>query len=63
MLPHQRSQHRGVDGVEMDLKEIGCKGRGWINLAWDMDNWLTEYRNELFISLHCGVFIELLMTY
>jgi len=47
----------------MDLKEIGCNGRGWNNLAWGMDNWLAEYRNELFSSLHCGVFIELLMTY
>jgi len=41
VLPCQRSKYRGADGVEMDLKETGCKGRGWINLAWVMDKWLA----------------------
>jgi hypothetical protein len=41
LLPHGRSHCRGVDGVEMDLKEIGCNGMGWINLAEDMDKWLA----------------------
>jgi len=41
LLPHGRSQCRGADGVEMDLKETECKGMGWIKLAWDMDKWLA----------------------
>jgi hypothetical protein len=28
-----------VDNIEMDLREIGCDGREWIELAEDRDQW------------------------
>jgi hypothetical protein len=41
VLPLGRSQCRRVDDVQLDLKEIGCKGMDWINLVQDMDEWLA----------------------
>jgi len=32
----------GVDGriiIKMDLKEVGCAGRDWIEMAQDRDSW------------------------
>jgi hypothetical protein len=34
----------GVDGriiIKVDLQEVGWGGRGWIDLAQDMDRWRT----------------------
>jgi len=34
----------GVDGkknIEMDLQEVGCVGKDWIELAQDRDRWRT----------------------
>jgi hypothetical protein len=28
-----------VDNIEMDLREIGCGGVDWIDLAQDKDQW------------------------
>jgi hypothetical protein len=28
-----------VDNIKMDLREIGCDGMDWIDLAQDMDKW------------------------
>jgi hypothetical protein len=28
-----RSRHRWEDNIKMDLKEMGCGGMDWINLA------------------------------
>jgi hypothetical protein len=28
-----------VDNIKMDLGEIGCDGRDWIELAQDRDQW------------------------
>ena len=52
LLPRGRSQRRGVEGVEMYLKETGCKGMGWINLAWDMDKWLSVWIQKWTIWFH-----------
>jgi hypothetical protein len=28
-----------VDNIKVDLREIGCDGRDWIELAEDRDQW------------------------
>jgi hypothetical protein len=30
-----------MDNVKMDLQEVGCRGKDWINLAQDRDRWQT----------------------
>ena len=27
------------DNIKMDIQEVGCAGRAWINLAEDRDRW------------------------
>jgi hypothetical protein len=29
------------DNIKMDLREVGCEGMDWIDLAQDRDRWLT----------------------
>jgi len=35
--PLVRPTHRWEDNVRMDLKEVGCGGMDWIDLAQDRD--------------------------
>ena len=28
-----------VDGIKMDLQEVGCVGMDWMELALDKDSW------------------------
>jgi hypothetical protein len=35
--PLGRPRHRWVDNIEIDLREIGCDGMDWIDLAQDRD--------------------------
>jgi hypothetical protein len=37
--PLGRPRHRWVDNIKMDLREIGCDGVDWIELAQDRDQW------------------------
>jgi hypothetical protein len=37
--PLGRQRHRWVDNIKMDLREIGCDGMDWIDLAQDRDKW------------------------
>jgi hypothetical protein len=37
--PLRRPRRRWVDNIKMDLREIGCDGMDWIDLAQDMDQW------------------------
>jgi len=37
--PLGRPRHRWEDNIKMDLKEMGCGGMDWIELAQDMDRW------------------------
>jgi hypothetical protein len=34
-----RPRHRWMDNIKMDLREIGCDGMDWIDLAQDRDQW------------------------
>jgi hypothetical protein len=37
--PLRRPRRRWVDNIKMDLREIGCDGMDWIELAQDRDQW------------------------
>jgi hypothetical protein len=37
--PLGRPSRRWVDNIEMDLRELGCDGMDWIELAQDRDQW------------------------
>jgi len=39
MRPFGRSWHRWEDNIKMDLKEVGCEGMDWIDVAQDRDRW------------------------
>jgi len=34
-----RPRHRQEDNIKMDLKEVGCGGMDWIELAHNRDRW------------------------
>jgi hypothetical protein len=34
-----RPRRRWVDNIKMDLREVGCGGVDWIDLAQDRDRW------------------------
>jgi hypothetical protein len=37
--PLERPRRRWVDNIKMGLREIGCDGMDWIDLAQDRDKW------------------------
>jgi hypothetical protein len=37
--PLGRPRRRWVDNIKIDLREIGCAGMDWIDLALDRDQW------------------------
>jgi hypothetical protein len=37
--PLWRSRHRWEDNIMMDLQEVGCEVKDWIELTQDRDRW------------------------
>jgi hypothetical protein len=37
--PLGRPRHRWEDNIKMDLREVGCGGADWVDLAQDRDRW------------------------
>ena len=37
--PFGKPGHRWEDNIKMDLQEVGCEGRDWIDMAQDRDRW------------------------
>jgi hypothetical protein len=37
--PLGRPRHRWEDNIKIDLRETGCGGMDWIDLAQDRDQW------------------------
>jgi hypothetical protein len=37
--PQGRPWHRWEDNIKTDLKEVGCEGMDWIDVAQDRDRW------------------------
>jgi hypothetical protein len=40
--PQGRRGRRWVDNIKIDLREIGCDGMDWIDLAQDKDQWMLH---------------------
>jgi hypothetical protein len=38
-LPLGRPRRRWEDNIKMDLREVGCGGADWVDLAQDRDRW------------------------
>jgi hypothetical protein len=55
-----RLRHRWADNIKMDLKELGCGGMDWINLAHDRGT--CECGNETSGAIKCGKFRDYLRT-
>jgi hypothetical protein len=55
-----RPRRRWVDSIKMDLREIGCDGVHWIDLAQDRDNWraLVSTVMSLRVPQNDGKFLE-----
>ena len=51
-------KRRWDDNIKMDLKEVGCEGMDWIDLAQDT----SERGNESSGSIKCGEFLDKLRT-
>jgi len=39
--PMGRPRHRWEDNIKMDLQEVGCGGKDWIEMTQDRDRWRT----------------------
>jgi hypothetical protein len=37
--PLSRPWHRWEDNIKMDIQEMGCGGKDWIEVAQDRDRW------------------------
>jgi len=37
--PLGRPRRRWEDNIKMEIKEVRCKGTGWIRVAQDRDRW------------------------
>ncbi|KAJ4441711.1 hypothetical protein ANN_11569 [Periplaneta americana] len=44
--PLGRPRRRWEDNIKIDLREVGCDGREWINLAQDRDQWRAYVRGQ-----------------
>ena len=42
--PLGKPRHRWEDNIKMDLREVGCDSRDWIDLAEDRDHWWAYVR-------------------
>ena len=38
-IPLGRPRRRWEDNIKMDLQEVGCGGKDWIDVAQDRDRW------------------------
>jgi hypothetical protein len=50
--PLERPRHRWVDNIKMDLREIGCDGMDWLELAEDRDHWRALVNTVMNLRIH-----------
>jgi hypothetical protein len=60
--PLVRPRRRGEDNIKMDLQEVGCAGKDWIELAQGQVAGTCECGNEHSGSIKCGEFLDWLKT-
>ena len=52
-------RRRWEDNIKMDLREIGCGGMDWIELAQDRDRWRALVGRVRKFGFHkCGEFLD-----
>jgi hypothetical protein len=58
--PLGRPRRRWENNIKADLKEVGCGGVDWIELAKDREQvaGTCECGNEPSVSIKCGVFLD-----
>jgi len=58
--PLGRPRHRLKNNIKMDLQEVGCGGREWIQLAlgWEQVAGSCRCSNEPLGSIKCGKFLD-----
>ena len=58
--PLGRPRRRWEDNIKMDLKEVGCGGMEWIELAQDRDRWraLVNAVMNLRVPFQCTEFLD-----
>ena len=58
--PLGRPNRRWDDNITMDLREVGCGGMDWIELAQDRDRWraLVNAVMKPSGSIRCGKFLD-----
>jgi hypothetical protein len=49
--PLRRPRRRWEDNIKMELRETGCGGMDWIDLAQDRDKWRALVNTELDLRL------------
>jgi len=47
-----RSRHKGEDNINVDLREVGCRGMDWIDLAEERDRWRALVYAVMNIRVH-----------
>jgi len=50
--PMGRPVYRWEDNIQMDLQEVGCGGRDWIELAQDRDRWRAIVNAVMNLRVH-----------
>ena len=45
--PSGRPRHRWENNIKMELKDVGCDTRKWIDLAEDRDQWRDFIREVM----------------
>jgi hypothetical protein len=58
--PLERPRRRWEDNIKMDLREVGCAGADWVDLAQDRDRWRAVVYTvmNLRVPLNAGNFLS-----
>ena len=50
--PLGRPRRRWEDNIKMNVQEVGCGGRDWIELAQDRDRWRASVNALITVEFH-----------
>ena len=50
--PLRRHSDRWEDSFKMDLKEVGCDARNWMDVDHDRDQWRAYVRAAVTLHVH-----------